>query len=200
MSAPIDFYFDFSSPYGYFMAEKIDALAARFERKVRWKPILLGVVYQTTGGAPLPSLPLKGAYAATDIARTARFLGLPFRLPDSFPIATQQAARAYYWLHGQDCPMARAFALAAYRHYFAEGKDISAPETVAQIAAGVGADAGQTLATLQEPEVKARLKDACAAAVERGVCGSPYVIIDDEPFWGADRLPQIERWLVEGGF
>jgi 2-hydroxychromene-2-carboxylate isomerase len=53
MSAPFDFYFDFSSPYGYLMAEKIDALAAEYGRQVTWHPILLGVVFKATGSAPL---------------------------------------------------------------------------------------------------------------------------------------------------
>ena len=53
MSNPIDFYFDFSSPYGYLMAEKIDALAAQYGRQVKWHPILLGIVFKATGSAPL---------------------------------------------------------------------------------------------------------------------------------------------------
>ncbi len=42
MADSIDFYFDYSSPYGYFAAMKIDDLAARHGRSVNWKPILLG--------------------------------------------------------------------------------------------------------------------------------------------------------------
>ncbi|MBI2225012.1 MAG: DsbA family protein, partial [Betaproteobacteria bacterium] len=75
MANPIDFYFDYSSPYGYFAAMKIDDLAARHGRSVNWKPILLGAVFKVTGGKPLPSLPLKGDYAKRDMARSARFLG-----------------------------------------------------------------------------------------------------------------------------
>ena len=48
--------------------------------------------------------------------------------------------------------------------------------------------------------VRNRLKDECAQAIARGVFGSPFVIIDGEPFWGVDRIPQIERWLQTGGF
>ena len=36
---PLEFYFDFSSPYGYLAAEKIDELAAKFGRKVKWRPV-----------------------------------------------------------------------------------------------------------------------------------------------------------------
>ena len=56
MAKPIDFYFDFSSPYGYLASEKIEALAAKHGRGVNWCPILLGVVFKVTGSAPLPNL------------------------------------------------------------------------------------------------------------------------------------------------
>lgn len=200
MTAAIDFYFDFSSPYGYLMAECIDELAARHGSKVRWRPILLGVVYKTTGAAPLPSIPLKAPYAARDFERSARFLNVSLRIPDPFPIATQHAARAYYWLHDQDCGRARAFAKAAYRAYFRDGRDISQLYVVADVAAELGSDRAAVLEALQSEGVKQRLKDECTAAVERGVFGSPFVMIGDEPFWGVDRLPQIERWLETGGF
>lgn len=45
-----------------------------------------------------------------------------------------------------------------------------------------------------------RLKAECEAAIAKGVFGSPYIIVDGEPFFGADRLPQIEHWLASGGF
>lgn len=201
MSEPIDFWFDFSSPYGYLMAEKIDAIVARHGRKVRWHPILLGVIFQATGSRPpADSVSSKGKYIALDFHRSARFMGLPYNPPSRFPLPTQNAARAYYWLHGQDCALARHFALAVYRALFVEDRDISAPDTVLDIAAGLGVDREALAAALQTPEIKTRLKDECEAALAAGVFGSPHVIIDGEPFFGADRLPQIERWLETGGF
>jgi len=92
--SPILFYFDFSSPYSYLASEKIDALAARFGRKVKWKPLLLGIVFKTTGAVPLTQAPLKGEYSRHDFERSARYLGVPFKLPEKFPVATQAAARA----------------------------------------------------------------------------------------------------------
>ncbi|MGH8677651.1 MAG: DsbA family protein, partial [Burkholderiales bacterium] len=69
MVNPIEFYFDFSSPYGYFGSTRISALAAKHGRSVVWKPILLGAVFKVTGSGPLPSQPLKGDYSLRDIAR-----------------------------------------------------------------------------------------------------------------------------------
>ena len=58
MAEPIEFYFDFSSPYSYIAAEVIDGLAAKYGRKVKWRPILLGVVFQKTGQPLLVNVPL----------------------------------------------------------------------------------------------------------------------------------------------
>lgn len=201
MSEPIDFWFDFSSPYGYLMSERIDDLAARFGRKVRWHPILLGVVFKATASAPLTlQHPAKAAYALADFERSARFMGIPYRHPTKFPLPTQNAARAYYWLHGQDCALARRFANAVYRALFVDDRDISAPETVLEIAANLGVDPSRLGAALQSSEIKDRLKDEVDTAMKMGIFGSPHVIIDGEAFFGADRLPQIEHWLQTGGF
>lgn len=200
MRANLDFYFDFSSPYGYFMAEQIDAIAARYGRAVTWRPFLLGAVYKQFGGQPLPSLPLKGPYSLHDFARSARFFGLKCGVPDNFPISTQHAARAHYWLDEQDPVLARRLSMALFRAYFGEGRDISQIETVIEIAAINGVKAEALRTGLASEAAKTRLRTECEAAIARGVFGSPFVIIDDEPFWGSDRLPQIERWLADGGF
>ncbi|MCB1931507.1 MAG: 2-hydroxychromene-2-carboxylate isomerase [Candidatus Accumulibacter sp.] len=200
MPEPIDFYFDFSSPYGYLASELIDEFAARFQREVRWRPILLGVVFKQTGAAPLTLIPLKGEYSVRDFSRSARFLDVPYTHPKNFPLATQDAARTYYWLHDQDRETARAFAHSVFRALYVEGRDVSERNFVVELAAGNGADREALSAALAGAVLKARLKAECDAAFGKGVFGSPYMIVDGEPFFGVDRLPQIERWLSSGGF
>lgn len=198
---PIEFYFDFSSPYGYLMNEKIDALASQYDRQVRRHPILLGVIFQSTSTRPpVDGTSSKSKYMWHDFARSARHLGLPYTPPSRFPLATQNAARAYYWLNAQDGALAKQFAQAAYRACFVEDRDISSPEIVLEIAAKIGVDREQLATALQTPEIKAQLKDECEQALATGVFGSPHIIIEGEHFFGADRLPQIEHWLKTGGF
>ena len=200
MPAPLDFYFDFSSPYGYLASRKIDALAAAHGRKVAWRPILLGVAFKATGGAPLPSIPIKGVYAMRDFLRSARFHGIPYRQPTTFPVSTISAVRAFYWLQDRDPAKAVELAKALYNAYFTEDLDISKPENVAQVAARFGVNAQALAAALGDPAVKERTKIEVDAAVAKGVFGSPYIVVDGEPFWGMDRLEQVERWLAKGPF
>ena len=200
MSNPADFYFDFSSPYGYIAAMKIDELLAKYNRGVNWKPILLGAVFKVTGGQPLLSLPLKGAYAKRDIARSARFHGVAIRLPSKFPIASQAPSRAFYWVHDRDPVLARKLAKTLYQAYFVDDRDISSPGVTADVAATLSLQRDEVLAAVNSPAAKDRLKDEVDAAIKLGVFGSPYIVIDGEPFWGVDRFDHIERWLAQGPF
>lgn len=200
MSAPIDFYFDFSSPYGYLAAEQIEGLAARHGRKVAWRPILLGAVFPRTGSQPLLNIPLKGDYARRDLARSARLLGIPFQLPATFPFMSVAACRAFYWLHDRDSEKAVVLAKALFRAAFAEGHSIDSAESVVTVAESLGVDGEQLSAALKDPAVKARLRTEVEAAISEGVFGSPLFVIDGEPFWGHDRLDHIDLWLQEGGW
>jgi 2-hydroxychromene-2-carboxylate isomerase len=201
MADPIDFYFDFSSPYGYFAATKIEDLAAKHGRAVIWRPILLGAVFKLNGQQPLTTIPLKGSYAAHDLARSARLFKVPFKLPTKFPISTTAPARAFYWLGDRDPAAAKRLALALYHAYFAEDRDISNPEVTGNVAAKLGvADKAELAQALNDAAVKERLKTEVDAAIERGVFGSPYIVVDGEPFWGSDRLDQVDRWLATGGW
>ena len=200
MPTTIDFYFDFSSPYGYLAAQKIDALAARHGRAVNWHPILLGAVFKITGGRPLPELPLKGDYARRDFVRSAKFHGIAFRIPSVFPISTVSPVRAFYWLQGRDPQQAVALATALYRAYFVDDIDISRIENVARVAQALGIQADELSAALGDPAVKDKTRTEVEAAIAAGVFGSPYVIVDGEPFWGVDRLDQVDRWLATGGW
>lgn len=198
MNSPLDFYFDFSSPYGYFAAAKIDALAAKHGREVTWRPILLGAVFKMSGQQPLPNIPLKGSYAKHDMLRSARWFELPFKIPSKFPIGAIAPCRAFYWVRDQNAALAKTFALALYHAYFAEDRDISNPEVTANVAAKLGIDKTALSAAINDAALKERVKDEVDAAIERGVFGSPYIVIDGEPFWGSDRLDQLERWLEKG--
>lgn len=195
MSGPIEFYFDFSSPYAYLAAAEIDALAAKHRRNVVWKPMMLGIALKLTGNKPLVDVPMKGEYTRHDVPRTAKHLNLPFVWPEKFPYAAIAPSRAFYWLSARDETKAKLFARAVFTAYFGHGKNVDTPEAVAEVASHLGVAKEETLAALQDPAVKERLKVETDAAIAKGVFGSPFFFVDGEPFWGQDRLPDVARQL-----
>lgn len=200
MPTPLQFHFDFSSPYGYLASQKIEALAARHGRAVDWRPMLLGAAFKVAGTQPLTSIPLKGDYTKRDLPRSARYHGVPFRMPSKFPIATQAPARIVLWQKAIDPGASAPLVKALYRAYFVDDRDVSSPDVAADVAAEAGFNRDGARAAIDDPAIKDQLKRNVEAAIAAGVFGSPFIIVDGEPFWGIDRFDQIERWLASGGF
>lgn len=204
MNKPIDFYFDFSSPYGYLASTRIEAIAEKHDRVVAWQPILLGAVFKVSGQAPLTTYPLKGEYALMDFDRAAREYKTPFKQPDVFPIGAVAASRACCWLKAStDAQLVEKltpFVHALFKSYYVDGHNISEPDQVLAVAQSVGIDKDDLAMGLSEQTTKDALREAVENAIALGIFGSPICVVDGELFWGSDRLEQIDRWLTRGGW
>jgi len=166
----IEFWFDFSSPYGYLASHQIDALATRHGRDVEWRPFLLGAVMKLTGAVPLVNVALKGDYSRRDFERSARFHDVPFKMPEKFPTASRHT----------------------------EGRTPDTRDAAADAATAIRLDRDAFLARLAEGN--ARLDAVTEEAKARGIFGSPFFVVEGELFWGVDRLPMLERWIDRGRF
>jgi len=201
MKAPLQFYFDFSSPYSYIASEWIEALAARHGRTVSWHAILLGVTFQAAELRSPVNHPIKREYSLRDFARSARFEGVPYQLPEPFPISTQNAARVFWWLADTlGMAAASAWARAGLRAFFTRGVPLNDAAALKALIAESGLDASEAERVWSDPLWKDRLKRANESALAAGVFGAPFFVVDGEPFWGNDRKAQIERWLAQGPF
>lgn len=198
--APIEFYFDFSSPYGFLAARVIEEKAGEWGREVIWKPYLMGVVMKETQVQPLLTIPVKGKYAYHDVMRHCRYYGIEGKLPEQFPFISVAAARAFYALVDEEPETAKRLARALFEQAFIKGQSIAKPEEVLAVAASLGLDRDALAGRMSSPETKERLRQEVDASLEKGVFGSPFFIVDGEPFWGHDRLRDIGEWLERGGW
>jgi 2-hydroxychromene-2-carboxylate isomerase len=200
MSAPIDFYFDFASPYGYLASELIDAVALRHGRGVMWHAIVLDANFQSQDRIRIPASVMRSDYVRRDTERLAAFMGLPYNTPTLHSLHTEQAARAFQWLNDRNPAQARDFAHAVFRAYFVDDRNIADGDVLTAIAAQCGLEAEDFDAAMNDAGTRARLKAEIDMAEARGVFGSPFFIVEGERFWGNDRLPQLERWLEQGPY
>jgi 2-hydroxychromene-2-carboxylate isomerase len=181
----IDFYFDFASPYGFIAAMQMETLT----RPVRWRPFLLGAIYKAVGQSPLEH-PLKRDYVINvDAPRTARRIGLQLKVPQGFPEHSLPASRAFYWIDRRDPAAAVAFAGDVYRKYWLEGRSTTDMEVVVDSAVAIGFAREAVLEGVQSRETKERLASENEAALQRRVFGSPFFIVNGEPFWGSEQIP-----------
>jgi len=200
MTTSVEFFFDFASPYGYLASERIERIAEQHGRSVVWRPFLVGAAMKVSERKPLAWVPLVGDYAAHDVKRFARYWDIPFSIPSHWPVATVSACRAFYLLDETDPDAALQLARALYRAYFCTDRDISDPQTVVAVASELGHDPTHIAEGIQTDEIKQKLRAVNDEALTRGVFGSPFIIVDSESFWGADRLEQVDQWLSRGGW
>ena len=201
-SAPLHFYFDFISPFGYFASLRIEEMAARHGRSVQWHAMLLGVsVLKVMGLKPLLDTPLKGDYIRRDALRYMRCHGLQMQRKLDDPVMDPRAAgRAFHWVKQQQPELAAPLAHAIYHAYWAEGRDLSSAEAVASIALPAGLDRQRLQEGISSPEASQGLRSAVDASLKAGIFGSPTVVVDGEPFWGVETFELLEQWLASGGW
>ena len=195
MAEPIDFYFDFSSSYSYIGQHKLQALAKEHGREVRWRPVALGAIFKSLGSGPHSPETAKGTYVWNDVERSAAVAGLPYRWPKPFPYNSLMAARMFYFIEEKDEAKAVEWARAVFEASFGQGRDCSDPSELAKVAGKLGLDFNELLDAASQDEIKQKLKQATAEAMQKGVFGAPTFFIGSDMYWGADRIDQMHYFL-----
>jgi 2-hydroxychromene-2-carboxylate isomerase len=185
------FYYDLGSPYAWLAAERIHQV---LPQTAVWQPILLGGIWQQTGGQSW-GITDKRDEGMREIERRAKsYELLPVKWPDDWPTKTLKAMRAAVF--AQQTGRTVAFSLAAFRQAFAAGKDLQNIDNVLIAAAACELHPNAVLKGIELQSTKDRLKEATQEAYDRGVRGVPTVAIGNELFWGDDRLEEAAEALA----
>ncbi|MEL6284735.1 MAG: 2-hydroxychromene-2-carboxylate isomerase [Pseudomonadota bacterium] len=198
MAHTVFFWFDFASTYSYLSAMRIGPLAKASGVEVIWRPFLLGPIFRNQGWStsPFGVYPNKGRYMWRDMERRAARFGIPFNRPDpedprAFPQHSVLAARAAQI--AADEGQGAEFCRAVFQAEFAEGKDVSEAETLAEIARGLGLP-DDTLTRAVTVQNKTLLRERTEFATQNGFFGAPTFMVGEEMFWGDDRLEDALAW------
>jgi 2-hydroxychromene-2-carboxylate isomerase len=195
MSKEVEFYFDVGSPAAYIAWTQMTKLAQETNAEIQYRPFLLGGVFQATGNRSPTEVPAKGQYLLDDLARYARRHGVEFRHNPYFPINTLTLMRGALGLQMREPDRMRPYVDAVYRAIWVESKNMNDPATVAAVLKQAGFDAEALLALASDPAVKDRLKQQTQDAVSRGVFGAPTFFVNNQMFWGQDRLDFVKEAL-----
>lgn len=194
--AMLELFWDVVSPYTYLAVTQIDKLRQATGAKVKLRPFLLGGVFKNTGNVAPAALPAKATYLRQDLARWAKLYDVPLRLPPNevpFPINGLLPMRAA--IAAERDGGGEALCRALFRAYWVNGHDVSDPATLVSVAHSEGMDGDSLLALTQNQAIKDALRANTDEAVARGAFGAPAMFIDEQHYWGNDRLPLIESHL-----
>ena len=199
----IEFFFDCSSPWTYLGFHNIQPLAAELGVPIRWRPILVGGVFNAVNPSVYASrerpVPAKRDYMKKDLRDWARLSGLEIRMPPSvFPVNSVKAMRGCLWLDTLQ-PQGRLvpFATAVFEAYWGRDEDISKDEVLASVCRQCGIDEAAFFAGIAQDDIKAQLKANTDELIRRGGFGSPTMFVNgDDMYFGNDRLPLVRDALL----
>ena len=197
--AKVEFHFDFGSPNAYLAHLVIPQIEQRTGAKFAYVPVLLGGVFKLTGNRS-PTESLAGIKNKPEYERleTARFIKrhriANFRHNPFFPVNTLTIMRGA--LAAQTLNVFKRYIDEIYRHMWSEPKKLDDPAVLRVALIESGFDAERFGELVQDAEVKAQLLHNTERSVERGTFGSPTFFVDDEIFFGKDRLRDVEEMIL----
>ena len=191
----LEFFFDYGSPYSYLANTQLPALRERTGCELVYRPMLLGGVFKATGNRSPAMEPVeaKRRYGGVEMGRWVAYYGVAFKANPHFPIDTLRIMRAAH--AAQRAGVFDAFHAALYPPFWVEQKNLGDEAVLTAVLDGAGLDGKALLQAAADPEIKMALRETTDEAVARGAFGAPTFFIGDEMFFGADRLPFVERAL-----
>ena len=203
MITTIEFFFDCSSPWTYLGFHNIQPLAADAKVPIRWRPILVGGVFNAVNPSVYAArdhpVPAKRDYQLKDLQDWARLAALKIVMPPTvFPVNSVKAMRGCLWADAQGRLL--PFATAVFEAYWGRDQDISQDAVLADVCARCGIDAPAFFAGIAQDDIKAQLKANTEELIRRGGFGSPTIFVDgDDMYFGNDRLPLLREALRRRG-
>jgi 2-hydroxychromene-2-carboxylate isomerase len=191
VSSPVEvqLYFNFRSPYCYLASKLMWRIVEEYDACFVWKP--LG---GWDGRSPPARAERKIVSTRQDVARFARRLGIPFVPP---PVSTDPTAAGAASLLAHERGLLRPYLVEMMRAEWGQGRDIGDVELIGQVGAAIGLDPVALKSAAQDPARLKALQANWAEAERRNVIGVPTYLIDEEIFWGQDRIEFVCAHLHE---
>lgn len=188
----LEFYCDTISPYAYFTALLLPAIADKHKLPIVVRPILFAGLLNASGGKGPAEVPLKRRYMFLDCLRLEQQFGIPFNAPPKHPYNPLLALRSANLI--KDHEQRLQYVTALLKACWSDGQDLTNTAILQAIARQCG-QPEDIVSRSASDEAKALLRQSTEDAVSKGVFGVPTVAAGDELFWGSDRLSHLDSYL-----
>ena len=191
----IDFYFSIGSTYTYLSVTRILDVEKQHQVKFNWKPFSVRMIMKEMNNIPFPKDKInKVNYMWRDIERRAEgykfFAKTPVPYPLSeFDLANQIAILGLKMGWGVD------YVRLTYKKWFQEGKEPAVEPSISEVCKELGLNKDEIIIDSKTKEIKDEYFLNTDAARENKIFGSPSFMVDNELFWGDDRMEDAIKWV-----
>lgn len=194
----VDLYYDYRSPYAYFLSRFLPDFAAQRSLNVCWRPVSVSILLNLQVDKdpwaayedPLP--PIKRAYLLSDVRRRARYLNIPLKTPAS--LNSLSALKVSLLL--KDDPVEPVFRERVWHALWVEQRDVSDLDVLRRCVEGEDKNAIQRVEQALDAASPQPVETASLDAFRAGIFGVPSFKYGDEVLFGSDQLPLLDRMLT----
>jgi len=191
----VDLYFDFMSPFAYLAASQLPRLAAKYEGRARFDLHAIDLIaarFKAGNNGPFNrDQPAKMKALMMDLNRWAKRYGVPFVFPKG--LDTKRLNRG--WIVAAARGRGDAFVQAAFDAVWGRGGDPASTELHAEVARACGLAPEELVTAIDSAEIVGAYDRENEAAQARGVFGVPIFLVDEQIYWGNDRIEFLEEYL-----
>jgi 2-hydroxychromene-2-carboxylate isomerase len=195
----VEFILDYLSPYAYLAYKQLKD----FSTTIVYRPVDTLSIMRRVNNRPTFDCPPKLQYAGIDSARCARYLGIPFSPNQALLRAVleghlQGNLFAHAALAAQELGVFDSVNSALFNAMWAGDDDLVSEEGREHFLRGHPLEATDLWRMARSEAVQGRMAEECQAAADRGVFGVPTFFVNDEMFFGHDRMDFVCSALVPG--
>ena len=190
----IDFYFSIGSTYTYLSVTRILDVEKNHQVKFNWKPFSVRAIMKEMNNIPFPKDKInKVNYMWRDIERQAKGYGFFAKTPVPYPLSEFDLANQIAIL-GLDIGWGINYIRSTYKKWFQEGKEPAIDPSISEICKELDLNKNEIISEAKSDKIIDIYKFNTESARENKVFGSPSFIVDNEIFWGDDRMEDAINW------
>lgn len=195
----VEYYFSFISLWSYIGSLVFQDIVKRHDVHVEFKPIDLMAVFAAGGGKPVRQRPLqRQAYRLIEMERWKNIRGIPLVTWPKFYPADPTLGHRMLLAGIREGSDVTAFAHAGLKAVWADELNIEDPGTLVELANASGLAGKRLLAEASDSNLLVQEVNLTREAIDRQLFGAPFYFYRGEPFWGQDRLDQMESAIATG--
>ncbi len=193
------FIFDFGSPKAYLVYNMVPGIEERTGVKADYVPVLLGGIFKSTNNvSPIEAfktVPAKGKYDDLDTERFVKKHGIDFNFNSHFPINTLNLMRGA--VYAQENGFFEDYVKVIFKSMWVDNKKMDELDVIKSVLEENKLPAQRIFEGTQDQNIKSKLIENTAKAVEDGLFGVPSFLIDNELFFGKETLQDVEDLIKD---
>jgi len=195
--ADVDFFFSIGSTYTYLSVTRILDIEKKHQIKFNWKPFSVREIMKEMNNIPFPKDKInKVNYMWRDIERRAEGYGFSAKTPVPYPLSEFDLANQIAIL-GIEKEWGVNFVIQTYKKWFQEKKEPAIEPSISEVCEELGLIKNDIINDAQTEIVKNKYRQNTNLAREYKIFGSPSFVVNNELFWGDDRMEDAIKWSLK---